>query len=73
MNQRDASLNLICATGEEVSEVAEVWIFAAIQLFYVYNWNSKYNCWTLSSVTSPFDRAHMTSYSALIETMHLYR
>jgi len=37
MNQRDASLNLICATGEEVSEVAEVWIFAAIQLFYVYN------------------------------------
>ena len=24
-----------------------------------------------SSETSPFDRAHMTSYSTLIETMHL--
>jgi len=24
-----------------------------------------------SSETSPFDRAHMTSYSTLVETMHL--
>ena len=39
--------------------------------------DEKYNNWgglggdPMSSVTLPFDRAHMTSYSTLIENMHL--